>query len=74
MFSLCGRNAVFCADRYCIIINDILQLNFNCNIVKEHCKEEISTQDLNSVLFLMELTFIRDGIYSLNEFNKEKCN
>ena len=74
MFSLCGRNAVFCADRYCIFINDILQLNFNCNIVKEHCKEEISTEDLNSVLFLMELTFIRDGIYSLNEFNKENVN
>ena len=71
MFSLCGRNAMFCANKYCFHTNDIMQCHLNNNIVKEYYAEMISAEDINTVMFLMELTFVRDGIFSLDGFVRQ---
>ena len=71
MFSLCGRNTLFCAQRFNFNPTDVLYGNFNCNIVNEYYAKGISDSDITNVLLLMELTFIRDNIYEVPRFTKQ---
>lgn len=74
MFSLCGRNALFCSRRFGFSVSDILSSDFNCNIVKELCLEATTSDDLATVFMLMELTFIRDGTFSASGFTSTDIN
>jgi hypothetical protein len=74
MFSLCGRNSLFCAKRYCCYQGDFLMHNFSSNIVKIHYYDNISAVDLSTVSLLMELTFVRDNIFSLTGISKNTIN
>ena len=74
MFSLCGRNALYCAERFGFNLSEILQGNFNPNIVKERYVEDYSMDDVSNVKFLMELTFLRDNIFLLPDFSRTNIN
>ena len=74
MFSMCGRNALFCMKRYSVCIDDMMSCDFNPNIVKVKCSEEISADDIAIVMFLMELVCIRDGMFSVPGLTKNDIN
>jgi hypothetical protein len=74
MFSLCGRNALFCMSRYSVSLNDIMSLDFNPNIVRRQCLESTSLDDINVTMFVMELAFIRDGMFSLPGLTTDNIN
>ena len=63
MFSLSGRNAMFCSNRFGFTVGDIFNPDFHSNIVKNWCIEARTVEDLDAVSVLLELTFIRDGIF-----------
>src|SRR6266536_2184582 len=55
-------------------VADIMDKNFNANVVKEFCAEAKSDDDVAAVALLMELTFIRDGIFLLPGLSKDNVN
>ena len=71
MFSPCDRNALLCSLRHEFSLADIFHAHFNANLVKERCLRcrPISDEDPVAVSILMELTFIRDGIFIAPELS-----
>ena len=64
MFSLSGRNALFCSNRFNFDVSNILKSDFNPNnIVRDWCVHATSDEDLDAISMIMELTFIRDGVF-----------
>jgi len=60
MNSHLGRNAFFCCSRY--DVTDILSVTRH--MVSHYVNSHISTQHRASVLFLLALLFVRDGVFS----------
>mgnify|MGYP003530238777 FL=1 len=69
MQSLCGRNALFCANRYLFSITDMFVPHFSVNIIKQRCAETTTTDDVAVVSFLLELLFLRDNTFYLSDSN-----
>jgi hypothetical protein len=70
MFSPCGRNVLFCAERYGFSLNDVIDPGFSSHIVMQQYLDNISVDDLNATVLLMELCFIRDNIFYVPELSK----
>ena len=71
MFSGCGRNALFCSSRYSVDSVDFLRNNLSFCFIKEKCAADISATDMSNVLLLLELLFIRDGIFSVDAISHD---
>jgi len=65
MFSVCGRNALYCANRYSFTVPDIFRSQFSANVVKKYCMEKC-VNDISDVCMIFELVCLRDGIFSLS--------
>jgi hypothetical protein len=72
MASLCGRNALFCARRYCCSVIDVCNSHFNNKIVSERCNAARSMDDIALVSLLAEAIFVRDGIFTV-DFSNDNC-
>ena len=70
MFSPCGRNVLFCAERYGFSLNDVIDPGFSSHIVMQQYLDNISVDDSNATVLLMELCFIRDNIFYVPELSK----
>ena len=70
MFSPCGRNVLFCAERYGFSLNDVIDPGFSSHIVMQQYLDNISVDDSNATILLMELCFIRDNIFYVPELSK----
>ena len=70
MFSLCGRNALLCASRYSLSLDDICSFSFDTDIVYDHCTASAAI-DLQTVCTIMELAYVRDGLYTLTSLSKD---
>jgi len=55
-----GRNAFFCCSRY--DVTDIISVTRR--MVSHYANSHISTQHRASVLFLLELLFVREGVFN----------
>ena len=64
MFSLCGRNALRCANRFSFTVGDIFRSQFNANVVRKQCMAK-SVNDISDVCMIIELVCLRDNIFSL---------
>ena len=64
MFSVCGRNALYCANRFSFTVTDIFRSQFSANVVKKYCMEEY-VNDISDVcrLMIFQLVCLRDGIF-----------
>lgn len=60
MNSHVGCNAFFCCSRYAV--TDILSVTRN--VVTHYADSHISTQLRDSVLLLLELLFVREGVFN----------
>ena len=69
MHSVCGRNALYCANQYKFNSNDILNPHFNANVVTQKCHELRSDEDVAVVTMLIELVCLRDNIFTIEGFD-----
>ena len=67
MFSPCGRNVLFCAERYGFSLNDVIDPGFSSHIVMQQYLDNISVDDLNATVLLMELGCPRRFIFFAND-------
>jgi len=63
MFSLCGRNALFCANRFLFSVNDIFSFQFSENAVNRRCVQTTSAGDVAAVCMIFELICLRDNLF-----------
>ena len=75
MFSLCGRNALRCANRFSFTVGDIFSSQFNANVVRKQWMAK-SVNDISDVCMIIELVCLRDNIFSLSTdgLNKDDIN
>jgi len=63
MYSLCGRNALFCANRFSFSVNDIFRPQFSLKIVNDTCDQMRSVEDVAAVCMIFELVCLRDNLF-----------
>ena len=74
MHSVCGRNALYCANQYKFNSNDILNPHFNANVVTQKCHEQRFDEDVAVVTMLIELVCLRDNIFTIEGFDNTDIN
>jgi hypothetical protein len=72
MFSYCGRNALYCCERFGFTISDIMHVDFRPNNVRQYCIENRSNDDIQLTNMVLELIFIRDNTFDLDGFCRDE--
>jgi hypothetical protein len=74
MNSFCGRNALFCFNRFGFSVDDIANGNSRANDIVGWSKLNRSVDDIQTVSMLLELIFVRDGSFYADGFSKDEVS